>query len=91
MRVFDDLELLRDVLRCAIERQLHFPAGMNKVYCYCCCCYYCRHTATEERTLLQSECPQTAMGVEKCAMIHSQNVLKQLQELNSAQYDSSYA
>ena len=31
------------------------------------------------------------MGLEKCAMIHSQNVLKQLQELNSAHYDSSYA
>ena len=31
VRVFHDLELLRYVLRCAIERQLYFPAGMNKV------------------------------------------------------------
>ena len=35
VRVFNDLELLRYVFRCAIERQLEFPAGMNKVYCYC--------------------------------------------------------
>ena len=35
VRVFHDLELLRYVLRCAIEQQLSFPAGMNKVYCYC--------------------------------------------------------
>ena len=34
VRVFRDLELLRYVLRCAIERQLQFPAGMNKIYCY---------------------------------------------------------
>ena len=33
--VLNDLELLRYVLRCAIERRLKFPAGMNKVYCYC--------------------------------------------------------
>ena len=30
--VFHDLDLLRYVLRCAVERQLSFPAGMNKVY-----------------------------------------------------------
>ena len=35
VRVFHDLGLLRYILRCAIERQLQFPAGMNKVYCYC--------------------------------------------------------
>ena len=35
VRVFHDLKLLRYVLRCAIERQLQFPARMNKVYCYC--------------------------------------------------------
>ena len=35
VRVFHDLELLRYVLRCAIERQLSFSAGVNKVYCYC--------------------------------------------------------
>ena len=35
VRVFHDLEILRYVLRCAIEQQLSFPAGMNKVYCYC--------------------------------------------------------
>ena len=35
VRVFHDLELLRYVLRCAIERQLLFPAGMNKICCYC--------------------------------------------------------
>ena len=29
VRVFHDLELLRYGLRCAIERQLSFPAGMN--------------------------------------------------------------
>ena len=34
VHVFHDLELLRYVLHCAIEQQL-FPAGMNKVYCYC--------------------------------------------------------
>ena len=26
---------LRYVLRCAVERQLAFPTGANKVYCYC--------------------------------------------------------
>ena len=31
VRVVHDLELLRYVLRCAIERQ---PTGINKVYCY---------------------------------------------------------
>ena len=35
VRVFHDLELLKYVLRCAIERQLSFPAGMSKVYGYC--------------------------------------------------------
>ena len=25
----------------AIERQLEFPTGINKVYCYCYGCYYC--------------------------------------------------
>ena len=35
VRAFHDLELLRYVLRCAIERQLSFSAGVNKVYCYC--------------------------------------------------------
>ena len=30
VRVFHDLELLRYVLRRAIERQPEFPAGMNK-------------------------------------------------------------
>ena len=39
VRVFHDLELLKYVLSCAIERQLEFPVGMNKVYCYCCYCY----------------------------------------------------
>ena len=34
VRVFHDLELLRCVLRCAIERQFKFPARINKVYCY---------------------------------------------------------
>ena len=38
VRVFYDLELLRYVLRCAIGRHLYFPAGMNKVCRYCCCC-----------------------------------------------------
>ena len=33
--VFHDLELFRYVLRCVIGQQLSFPAGMNKVYCYC--------------------------------------------------------
>ena len=33
VHVFHDLELLRYVLHLAIERQLQFPAGMNKVYC----------------------------------------------------------
>ena len=35
VRVVHDLKLLRYVLRCEIERQLKFPAGMDKVYCYC--------------------------------------------------------
>ena len=35
VRVVHDLGLLRCVLRCAIERQLWFPTGINKVYCYC--------------------------------------------------------
>ena len=35
VRVVRDLELLRYVLRCAIERELEFPTGINKVYCYC--------------------------------------------------------
>ena len=35
VRVVHDLELLRYVLRCAIERQLYFPTGINKVHCYC--------------------------------------------------------
>ena len=35
VNVFHDLELLRYFLRCAIEKQ-QFPAGINKVYCYCC-------------------------------------------------------
>ena len=34
VRVVHDLELLRYVLRCAIERQLWFPTGINKVYRY---------------------------------------------------------
>ena len=41
VRVFHDLELLGYVHRCAIERQLKFPAGMNKVYCSCSCCGFC--------------------------------------------------
>ena len=40
VRVFHDFELLKYVLRCAIERQLQFPAGMNKVYCFCYCYTY---------------------------------------------------
>ena len=35
VRVFHDLEFVRYGLRCVIERQLKFSAGMNKVYCYC--------------------------------------------------------
>ena len=35
VRVVHDLELLRYVLRCAIERQLYFPTRINKVHCYC--------------------------------------------------------
>ena len=35
VRVVRDLELLRYVLRCVIERQLYFPTVINKVYCYC--------------------------------------------------------
>ena len=35
VRVVHHLELLRYVLRCAIERQLYFPTGINKVYYYC--------------------------------------------------------
>ena len=35
VRVFNELESVRYVLRCAIERQLYFPAGMTKVYCNC--------------------------------------------------------
>ena len=27
-----------------VDLQLHFPAGMNRVYLYCCHCY-CRHTS----------------------------------------------
>ena len=34
VRVVHDSELLRYVLRCAIERQLSFPTGINKVDCY---------------------------------------------------------
>ena len=36
VRVVHDLELLRYVLRCAIELQLKFPIGINQVYCYYC-------------------------------------------------------
>ena len=39
MCVVHDLELLRYVLRCAIERQLQFPTGINKVYFFYCYCY----------------------------------------------------
>ena len=51
--VLHDLELLRYVLHCAIERLLSFPTGMNKVYCYCCYCYgtflTCKYNAVAKR------------------------------------------
>ena len=34
VRVVHELELLRYVLGCAIERQLEFPTGINELYCY---------------------------------------------------------
>ena len=40
VHVVHDLESLRYVLRCAIERQLQFPTGINKVYCHCYYYYY---------------------------------------------------
>ena len=46
-----DLELLRYVLRRAIERQLSFPTGINKVYCYC--CYFSPKIYRDWKTLLQ--------------------------------------
>ena len=42
VRVFHDLELLRYVLRCAIKRQLQFPAGMNKEYIIIVIVLYCK-------------------------------------------------
>ena len=38
--VFHDLKLLSYFLHCVIKWQLWFPAGMNKVYCCCYCCYW---------------------------------------------------
>ena len=48
VHAFHDLELLRYVLHCAIDRQLWFPAGMNKVYCYC---YTCRAQSYQNNLL----------------------------------------
>ena len=51
VRVFHDLELLRYVLRCEIERQLDCPARMKNAYCYCCYCY-CYSTLLSRLTAL---------------------------------------
>ena len=47
-----DLELLRYVLRCAIERQLYFPSGMNQVYRYCYCYVLWRYSPLSDLNAL---------------------------------------
>ena len=54
--VFNDLDMF---FVCAIERQLSFPAGMNKVYCYF--SYYASAiTYTSTRTHASSNYLRTA-------------------------------
>ena len=54
--VFHDLELLRYVLHCVIERQLLFPTGMNTVYC-CYVLYSSSMEVTLPRSLISPGTP----------------------------------